>query len=294
MTETRRTELTVPEIEDSREMCFEQCKPYVYEPDDEPGTIVTEWPNGAIDIWWLETDTRTRQWPDGTTETATRREAARLPAPVANNGTARGRPVPKLIIVIGANGAGKSTWCRRHDDQLPEHFYNADAIADGLGAWNSPTNHRAARKLVDDRIERHLARNEDFGFESTYSGRSRPAIVESARGLGYETTAIFLGTRRPEINIERVAARVAARTGHDVPPAEIRRRWAACPQNVARTAHAIDRIHMLDNSGATTDAVIRIENGEEAAQAATTPDWARELTEQIEAALSRTGRASQD
>jgi len=201
--------------------------------------------------------------------------------------------VPKLIIVIGANGAGKTTWCRRHGDQLPEHFYNADAIADGLGGWNNPTNQRAARKLVDSRIEEHLARNEDFGFESTYSGRSRPAIIEGARALGYRTTAIFLGTRRAEINIARVAARVATRTGHDVPPAEIRRRWTASRANVVRTAQTIDVIQMLDNSGPATRAVIRIENGEETTRAATAPEWARELTEQIQAAVDRTARVSQ-
>lgn len=111
--------------------------------------------------------------------------------------------MPQLIIVIGANGAGKTTWCRRHGDLLPEHFYNADTIAEGLGGWNSPAHQRAARDLIDERIEGHLTRKEDFGFESTYSGRSRPAIIERAGALGYRTTAIFLGTRRPEINIQR-------------------------------------------------------------------------------------------
>ena len=69
MTETRRTELIAPESEKNREICFEQGKPCVYEPEDEPGTIVTEWPNAVIDRRCPETDTRTRQWPDGTTET---------------------------------------------------------------------------------------------------------------------------------------------------------------------------------------------------------------------------------
>jgi hypothetical protein len=64
-----RGELIVPEIEDSRRMCFEQGKACVYESEDEPGVIVTEWPNGVIDRKCLKTDTRTRHWPDGTTET---------------------------------------------------------------------------------------------------------------------------------------------------------------------------------------------------------------------------------
>ena len=59
----------VPETEDSRQMCFSQVahpaepdprmdetgsrflvgKAFVYQPEDERGTIVTEWPNGVID-----------------------------------------------------------------------------------------------------------------------------------------------------------------------------------------------------------------------------------------------------
>ena len=42
MKEADRTELNFPEIEDSREICFEQGKPCVYEPDDEPGIIAAE------------------------------------------------------------------------------------------------------------------------------------------------------------------------------------------------------------------------------------------------------------
>lgn len=202
--------------------------------------------------------------------------------------------MPQLIIVIGANGAGKTTWCRRHGDLLPEHFYNADTIAEGLGGWNSPAHQRAARDLIDERIEGHLTRKEDFGFESTYSGRSRPAIIERAGALGYGTTAIFLGTRRPEINIQRVTVRVATRTGHEVPAAEIRRRWAACPGNLARTAHAISYIHMLDNSGRTTRRVTLIENGHEVAQAPTMPEWADELNERIRATTTRTTASSRD
>ncbi len=30
-------------------MCFEQGKPCVYEPEDRPEIIVTEWPNGTTD-----------------------------------------------------------------------------------------------------------------------------------------------------------------------------------------------------------------------------------------------------
>ena len=54
---------------DSRRMCFEQGKPCIFESESEPNTIVTEWPNGTVDRHDLKSRTRTRRWPDGSSET---------------------------------------------------------------------------------------------------------------------------------------------------------------------------------------------------------------------------------
>ncbi len=154
----------------------------------------------------------------------------------------------KLTIVIGGNGAGKSTWCEAHRERLPGRFYDADSIARGLGDWNNPERQREARDLVDAKIRRHLENNESFGFESTYSGRSRPGIIKAAAARGYEIEAIFVGTNRPEINIERVKNRSASRTGHDVPANEVRRRWHAAQANLAATARYVTTVEVLDNT----------------------------------------------
>ena len=45
--------------------------------------------------------------------------------------------------------------------------------------------------------------------------------------------------------------RVRHRTGHDVPTAEIVRRWTAVQDNLARTAPLFANILLLDNSGDT-------------------------------------------
>ena len=54
--------------EDSREICFEQGKPCIYQDERDPDRIITEWPNGVIDIKQLQTGTSVRRWPDGETE----------------------------------------------------------------------------------------------------------------------------------------------------------------------------------------------------------------------------------
>ena len=49
---------------------------------------------------------------------------------------------PELTVVIGANGAGKTTWCREHRDALPKPFYNADSTTTqtpSLKAWATGT-----------------------------------------------------------------------------------------------------------------------------------------------------------
>ncbi len=191
--------------------------------------------------------------------------------------------MPKLTIVIGANGAGKSTWCdkKKNRKRLPEDFYNADSVAKGLGDWNSPRKQQAARELVDRRIEAHLTTKTSFGFESTYSGRSRPDIVRRAKAAGYETEAIFVGTARPEINIERVAGRVRTNTGHNVPTAEIRRRWVAAQKNLKGTVDSLDRIELIDNSGRSTRTALRILKGRETGRGARVPKWAGQLGQDL-------------
>ena len=138
---------------------------------------------------------------------------------------------PQLTVVIGANGAGKTTWTRSNRDQLPEPFYNADSIAEGLGDANSPASQERARELVDQEIEDRMRLKEDFGFESTWSGKSRPEIVCDASAQGYTTRAVFLGTNHPGINISRVRQRVRE-GGHNVPESEIVRRWTAAYENL--------------------------------------------------------------
>ena len=66
--EATKKKWLAPAVEDSREMCFQQGKAYVYEPRDEPGIIITEWPNGVVDRKCMRTLTKTRRWPDGCLE----------------------------------------------------------------------------------------------------------------------------------------------------------------------------------------------------------------------------------
>ncbi len=194
---------------------------------------------------------------------------------------------PKLTVVIGANGAGKTTWAREHRDTLPRPFYNADSIAEGLGDANDPGLQRTARELVDQQIESDLADQRSFGFESTYSGRSRPDIVKRAKALGYATGAVFLGTRHHAINITRVQRRVRE-GGHHIEASEVKRRWKAAWANLLETWGAFDTISVLDNSSTHPTEIAR-KTGTHLMIRTDLPQWAQDMpTQTPQSARART------
>ena len=133
-----------------------------------------------------------------------------------------------------------------------------------------------ARALVDQEIAERLASGEDFGFESTWSGTSRLAIVRDAANRGYDTRAVFLGTDAPHINIERVRRRVLE-GGHDIAESEIRRRWKQAFENLLAMWDVIETIHVLDSSRDPLQLIAEKREGKTATLAPGLPAWAERL-----------------
>ena len=181
----------------------------------------------------------------------------------------------ELLVIVGANGAGKTTWSRAHKAWLPRPFYNVDVIAEGLGDADDEQIQREARALVDVRIETHLRAGDAFGFESTYSGRSRPEIVRRAKSNGYTTRAVFMGATTHRLNAARVRRR-AREGGHDVPVSEIVRRWTAAWQHLLDTWDVIDAIEIVDSSG-KAPRLVASKRGTELHISTTLPEWAAEV-----------------
>ena len=89
---------------------------------------------------------------------------------------------PRIVIVMGCNGAGKSAWKRANYGRLPERYFDQDSIAGGIGDWDDEGARARTRQYVDGQIEEIFAARLDFGFESTFSGRPGPALLERAVG----------------------------------------------------------------------------------------------------------------
>ncbi len=115
-----------------------------------------------------------------------------------------------LYIISGCNGAGKTT---ASYTVLPEilhckEFVNADEIARGLSPFNPESVAIDAGRLMLQRIEELLSRNETFSIETTLATKSYINLVRRARNKGYRIKLLFLWLKTPELAICRVAERI--------------------------------------------------------------------------------------
>ena len=141
--------------------------------------------------------------------------------------------MPSLYVIAGPNGAGKTTFVKRY---LPKHlrlldFINADEIARGLSPFAPDRALLEAGRLVLTRFRQFVAAGRDFVLETTLSGRTYRNLFGDARNAGYSIQLDFLMLPTVEHSQRRVARRVLS-GGHNVPDADLRRRFAVSLRNL--------------------------------------------------------------
>jgi predicted ABC-type ATPase len=145
------------------------------------------------------------------------------------------RRTPTVYVIAGPNGAGKTTFAAQF---LPDfvdcrQFLNADLIAAGLSPFAPETQNLRAGRLLLERIKELSAAREDFGFETTLSGRGYARLLTEMRQSGYRVVLFFLWLPSADLAVERVANRVQ-QGGHTVAEADVRRRFASGLRNLFR------------------------------------------------------------
>jgi predicted ABC-type ATPase len=124
---------------------------------------------------------------------------------------------PNLYIIAGPNGAGKTTFARKF---LPlyakcDRFVNADSLASGLSLSPQQAALRAGRLLLDE-IHRLSKEKQDFGFETTLSGKAYVSFLTRLKSQDYSIHLFFLWIPDIKLSLARIAERVK-RGGHDIP-----------------------------------------------------------------------------
>ena len=186
---------------------------------------------------------------------------------------------PRLMVVAGPNGSGKTTITERglaHTWFAGCEYINPDNIArDDFGGWNDPASVLAAANAAQARRESCLAQGRSLAFETVFSGADKPEFIRLCRRAGFFCRLFFVGTSDPTINAARVAKRVM-NGGHDVPIAKIIARYFKSVANCAEVAVDVDRLYVYDNSvdDAPPRLLFRAANGRAVRAYADVPPWA--------------------
>ena len=174
--------------------------------------------------------------------------------------------LPKLYIIAGCNGAGKTT---ASFTILPEvldckEFINADEIAKGLSPFQPESVAMQAGRIMLARMDELLQKGETFAFETTLATKSYKQKIEWAQANGYEVTLLFFWLDSPNIAKERVAQRVAE-GGHNIPLETIERRYYNGIANLfAIYIDMVDICYIFDNSeGERTPIAKKYKGGKE-------------------------------
>jgi predicted ABC-type ATPase len=147
--------------------------------------------------------------------------------------------VPVLTVVAGANGAGKTTSAR-----VGERLIGSSPITPDDLPGSAMRAGRAAKRAIDEALRERRS----FALETTLAGGFALRVMRRAKNLAYEIEFIYIGTSSADINVQRVAARVA-RGGHPVAEADIRRRYRRSLENLPAALALADRSVLYDNSG---------------------------------------------
>jgi predicted ABC-type ATPase len=174
-----------------------------------------------------------------------------------------GRSCPRCYVIAGPNGAGKTTFAREF---LPRYvkcvnFVNGDLIAQGLSPFAPAKAAAEAGRISLARVHALASAAKDLAFETTLAARSYAPFLRSLKASGYAVYLLYLWIPSVELALRRIADRVR-HGGHDVPEADVRRRFSRSLTNLFRLYKDLaDSLYVFDNSGSEPQLIFEIEQG---------------------------------
>lgn len=133
---------------------------------------------------------------------------------------------PKLYIIAGCNGAGKTTASFTILPEILEckDFINADEIARGLSPFQPEKVAVLAGKIMLTRVNELLNEKVSFAIETTLATKIYKNKILEAQNAGYSVILLFFWLKNVELAKERVKLRVSE-GGHNIEPEVIERRY---------------------------------------------------------------------
>ena len=182
--------------------------------------------------------------------------------------------MPLLTIIAGPNGSGKSTLTKSVDFDGLERLLDPDAVARALNPMNPAAAAIAAGREVLKTIDSYLGSGVSFAVETTLSGKGNLDLIDTAKARGYEIHLVFVGVDTPERSISRVRSR-AARGGHFIPDADVRRRYERAMANSPRAFRSAGIATFYDNSEDQARLILIAKDGMVVWRTVSLPAWVR-------------------
>ena len=165
----------------------------------------------------------------------------------------------QLWLLVGGNGAGKSTFYRLVLEPLGLPFVNADRLARLVYPEAPEARSYEAALLAEQQRNTLLLSGASFCFETVYSHPSKIDFDARPKTLGYAVIMVVIHLERSELNAARVAQRVLAQVQASIP--------------------LCDQVRVLDNSSADDpfQPVLTIQGGRVEIHQHPLPSWAAKM-----------------
>lgn len=189
----------------------------------------------------------------------------------------------QLWMLVGGNGAGKSTFYELFLKDLGLPFVNADNLAKIAYPEDPEGRSRDAAMLAEGMRKNLLLSGQSLCFETVYSHPSKIDFVAEAKALGYYVVMVLIHLNDTNLNQARVAERVSE-GGHSVPDEKIVARVPRMLSHVRMSIPLCDLLRIYDNSSQDDpyQRVFTIEQGKITKHLDPLPDWAEQLLQTAE------------
>jgi predicted ABC-type ATPase len=188
----------------------------------------------------------------------------------------------QLWIIVGGNGAGKSTFYDRFLKQYGLSFLNADMLAKELADKISPEISKKAQQQALDSFHQKIEQGETFCYETVFSHSSKIKLVIKAKKLGYTVNLVFIHLSDVNLNKARIVQRVKG-GGHDVPSDKVTSRIPRTLKNIHKVISKVDHARLIDNSSGQDPfkIIATVKNAKIIESIDVLPDWAKEILKGI-------------
>ena len=199
------------------------------------------------------------------------------------------KQTPRIYVLAGTNGAGKSSIAGAMLIEQGVEYFNPDTAAALIAEANPGITLADAQSAAWNEgrrlLERAIVESLDFAFETTLGGTTITRLLERAVASNIEVRIWYVGLESVERHMARVRARVEA-GGHDIPDEKIRERYIRSRLNLIRLMPKLTELRGYDNSeeadprrtaSLSPRLLVHLDRGRLASvcELARSPDWAK-------------------